>query len=243
MINRHDAEEGGLSTKMRAVRYLVEQAHVEGVRYFFGMQGGGIAPLFNELYDYPGIKTILSKHEQGASFEATGYAWVTGQAQMAGATMGPGAINLISGLHIGYQNSIPVLAVVSNSATLQFGKMATQESTGWGPRTLSHVDSARPVTKWAQTIFRPELIPEATRRAFRIMYSGRPGPVLLDICSDVFLPEVNAEILDPNEYRPTPRVRGDPEKIREAAEYLVDAQHPRYWQAVESSDLKPSLSC
>jgi thiamine pyrophosphate-dependent acetolactate synthase large subunit-like protein len=57
---------------MRAVRYLVEQAHFEGVKYFFGMQGGGISALFNELYNYPYIKTILSRHEQGAIFEATG---------------------------------------------------------------------------------------------------------------------------------------------------------------------------
>jgi acetolactate synthase-1/2/3 large subunit len=75
-------------------------------------------------------------------------------------------------------------------------------------------------------IFRPELLPEAIRRAFRIMYSGRPGPVLLDICFDVWLQEVNAEVLTPRKYRPTYRVRGDPETIREAAEMLVNAQSP-----------------
>jgi hypothetical protein len=57
---------------MCAVRYLAEQAHLEGVKHFFGMQSGGISPLFNELYDYPYITTILSRHEQGATFESTG---------------------------------------------------------------------------------------------------------------------------------------------------------------------------
>jgi acetolactate synthase-1/2/3 large subunit len=211
---------------MRAVRYLVEQAHVEDVKYFFGMQGGGISPLFNELYDYPYIKTILSRHEQGASFEATGYAMVTGKAQMVGGTVGPGAVNIISGLHPAYQNSIPVLAVVSNAPSLDFGRMSIQDASGWGPRTISHVGMAEPVTKWTKTIFRPELVPEAVRRAFRIMYSGRPGPVLLDMCFDVFMPEVDAEILSPSAYRPVCTVRGDVGKIHEAAEILVEAQSP-----------------
>lgn len=213
-------------SKMRAVRYLVEQSHEEGVKYFFGMQGGGISPLFNELYDYPHIKTILSRHEQGASFEATGYAMVTGKAQMVGGTVGPGAVNVISGLHPAYQNSVPILAVVSNAPTLHFGRGGIQDATGWGPRSISHVGMAEPVTKWAKTIFRPELVPEAVRRAFRIMYSERPGPVLLDICFDAFMPEVDAEIRSPDTYRPTCRVRGDSEKIRQAAELLVKAQSP-----------------
>lgn len=212
--------------KMRAVRYLVEQSKIEGVKYFFGMQGGGISPLFNELYDYPDIKTILARHEQGASLEATGYAWVTGKAQMCGGTIGPGGVNLISGLHVAYQDSIPVLAIVNNLPTLQWGKTGIQDATGWGPRTISHVAMASSVTKWAKTIFRSELVPEAVRRAFRIMYSGRPGPVLLDICFDSWLPEVEAEVLSPERYRPICRVSGDPEKIREAVELLINAQSP-----------------
>ena len=154
-------------TKMRAVRYLVEQAHIEGVKYFFGMQGGGISPLFNELYDYPHIKTILSRHEQGATFEATGYAMVSGKAQMAGGTVGPGAVNIISGLHTAYQNSIPVLAIVNNAAGPNFGKMSIQDATGWGPRTISHVAMAEPVTKWTKLIFRPELVPESRQESFQ----------------------------------------------------------------------------
>lgn len=213
-------------TKMRAVRYLVEQAHLEDVKYFFGMQGGGISPLFNELYDYPHIKTVLSRHEQGATFEATGYAMVTGKAQMAGGTVGPGAVNIISGLHTAYQNSIPVLAIVNNAAGPNFGKMSVQDATGWGPRTMSHVAMAEPVTKWTKLIFSPELVPEAVRRAFRIMYAGRPGPVLLDICFDAFMPEVDEKVLSPDAYRPVCRVAGDPSKIREAAELLVQAENP-----------------
>jgi acetolactate synthase-1/2/3 large subunit len=212
--------------KMRAVRHLIEQCNREGVKYFFGMQGGGISPLFNELLDYPDIKTILARHEQGASMEATGYAMVTGKAQMCGGTIGPGAVNLISGLHVGYQNSIPVLAIVSNLSTLRWGKTGMQDATGWGPRTISHVAMASSVTKWAKTIFRPELVPDAVKRAFRIMYSGRQGPVLLDICFDSWLPEVEAEVLPPERYRPVCKVSGDPEKIQEAAELLVNAQSP-----------------
>jgi acetolactate synthase-1/2/3 large subunit len=211
---------------MRAVRSLVEQCYGEGVRYFFGMQGGSIAPLFNELYDYPGIRTILARHEQGAAFEATGYAWITGKAQMCGGTVGPGALNLISGLLPAYVNAKPVLAIACNVTNAQIGKAAIQESTNWGPRTLSQVEMAKPITKWAVSVFRAELLPEAVRRAFRVMYSGRQGPVLLDILYDTLRAEIDVETLPAERYRPVCKVGGDPEKITEAAELLVNAQSP-----------------
>jgi len=211
---------------MHGVKYIVEQSKKEDVKYFFGMQGGGIAPLFNELYGDPDITTILSRHEQGATFEAAGYAWVTGKAQMCGATIGPGGVNLISGLHVPFQNSIPVLAIVDNLDTSTWGKAGVQEATGWGPRNISTVDMATPTTKWAKTVFNPQLIPEAVKRAFRIMYSGRPGPVLLDICYDMWFADIDAEVLPPEKYRPVCRVAGDPEKIREAAKLLLHAESP-----------------
>lgn len=211
---------------MKGVEYFVEQCAAEGVKYFFGMQGSTIAPLFNELYDNPQIKTILSRHEQGATFEATGYAWVSGVAQMCGGTVGPGTVNLISGLHVPYQNSIPVLAVGTNDPVSQFKGATVQTSSGWGPRNIWTTDMARSVTKWAKTVFVGELLPEAVRRAFRIMYSGRPGPVLLDICFDTWFADVNEEVLPPEHYRPIGRVYGDPEQIQKAAQLLVDARFP-----------------
>ncbi|MEM2129258.1 MAG: thiamine pyrophosphate-binding protein [Candidatus Bathyarchaeia archaeon] len=210
---------------MKAVRYLVEQCQTEGIKYMFGVQGGHISPLFNEVLDSQ-ITTIMSRHEQGASLEATGYAWATGVAQMCVGTVGPGAVNLISGLHPAYQNSQPVLAIVANNKASVFGKMATQDASGWGPRTISQLDMSKSVTKWSTLVFNAEVLPEALRRAFRIMYSGRPGPVLLDICFDAFFPEVSDNILPPYKYRPMCRIRGDPEYINKAAKLLVNAQRP-----------------
>lgn len=211
---------------LKGVRYLIEQCSAEGVKYFFGMQGSTVTPLFNELYDYPQIKTILSRHEQGATFEATGYAWVTGVAQMCGATLGPGSVNLISGLHVPYQDSIPVLAIGTNDPPSDFKGATVQASSGWGPRSTWTVEMARPVTKWAQTIPIGSLLPEAVRRAFRIMYTGRPGPVYLDICMNTFLEEVKDEVLPPAKYRPTCRMYGDPKEVEKAAQMLVNAQSP-----------------
>jgi len=198
---------------------------MEGVKYMFGISGGHISPLFNELLDSQ-ITTIMVRHEQAASLEATGYGWVTGAAQMCAGTVGPGAVNLISGLHVGYQNSQPVLAIIANNKSTTFGKMATQDASGWGPRTISQLDMSKSVTKWSTLVSNAEILPEALRRAFRIMYSGRPGPVLLDICYDAFFPEVTDEVIPPYKYRPICRARGDPEYISKAARMLVKAQKP-----------------
>lgn len=211
---------------MRGARFLIEQCAKEGVKYFFGMQGSTITPLFNELLDFPQIKTILSRHEQGAAFEATGYAWVSGVAGFCGATLGPGSVNLISGLHVPWQDSIPVLAIGTNDPPALWRGATVQASSGWGPRSTWHVEMARRVTKWAQTIPIPDLLPEAVRRAFRIMYTGRPGPVYLDICMNVWLEEVKEEVLPPEKYRPTCKMYGDPHLVEKAAEMLIEAQNP-----------------
>jgi len=229
--------------KFRAGRCILEHMKGEGVKYFFGIPGGGIAPFFNEFYDFPDIRVILVKHEQGASFMADGYYRASHVVAACGGTVGPGGMNIISGLHVPYQDSIPVLAITNNVPTTSFGKADIQDACGWGPRALSHVDAAKPVTKWSVLVFNAKLVPEVIRRAFRIMLADRKGPVLIDLCQDIIREEIETEILPPEKYRPFCKIRGDRETTEKAAELLVKASRPAILAGggVQYSDAQPEL--
>jgi acetolactate synthase-1/2/3 large subunit len=213
-------------TKLRAGKFVVESLLNEGVKYLFGIPGGGIAPFYNEFYDYPQIKTILTQHEQGAGFMADGYFRASGQVAACAATVGPGGVNLASGLHPAYQDNQAVLAFTNNVPTDQFGRGGIQDASGWGPRAISHVGLYKEVTKWSVLVTRPDNVPEVMRRAFRIMLTGRKGPVHIDLAQDVIRAEIDAEIIAPAKYRPMGAIRGDPELIKQAAHLLVNAPSP-----------------
>ena len=212
--------------KLRAGKYVVESLLNEDVKYLFGIPGGGIAPFYNEFYDYPQIKSILTQHEQGAGFMADGYFRACGKVAACAATVGPGGVNLASGLHPAFQDNQAVLAFTNNVPTDQFGRGGIQDASGWGPRSISHVGLFKEVTKWSVLVTKPDSIPEVMRRAFRIMLTGRKGPVHIDIAQDVIRSEIEAEIRPPEKYRPMCVVRGDPERIKQAAQLLVKASSP-----------------
>jgi acetolactate synthase-1/2/3 large subunit len=212
--------------KVRAGKFVVESLLAEGVKYLFGIPGGGIAPFYNEFYDYPQIKTILTQHEQGAGFMADGYFRASGQVAACAATVGPGGVNLASGLHPAYQDNQAVLAFTNNVPTDQFGKGGIQDASGWGPRSISHVGLFKEVTKWSVLVTRPDTVPEVIRRAFRTMLTGRKGPVHIDLAQDVIRAEIDAQLVPPKKYRPMGAVRGDPELIKQAAQLLVNSPSP-----------------
>ncbi len=198
----------------------------EDVKYLFGIPGGGIAPFYNEFYDYPQIKTILTQHEQGAGFMADGYFRACGKVAACAATVGPGGVNLASGLHPAFQDNQAVLAFTNNVPTDQFGRGGIQDASGWGPRSISHVGIFKEVTKWSVLVTRPDTVPEVMRRAFRIMLTGRKGPVHIDLAQDVIRQEIEAEVRPPQKYRPMGMIRGDTELIKQAAQLLVKATSP-----------------
>ncbi|MGA3406367.1 MAG: thiamine pyrophosphate-binding protein [Candidatus Bathyarchaeia archaeon] len=212
--------------KLRAGKFVVESLLNEDVKYLFGIPGGGIAPFYNEFYDYPQIKSILTQHEQGAGFMADGYFRACGKVAACAATVGPGGVNLASGLHPAFQDNQAVLAFTNNVPTDQFGKGGIQDASGWGPRSISHVGLFKEVTKWSVLVTRPDSIPEVMRRAFRIMLTGRKGPVHIDIAQDVIRAEIEAEVRPPEKYRPMCVIRGDPDRIKQAVQLLVKATSP-----------------
>ena len=150
----------------------------EGVDVVFGLPGGAILPTYDDLYkyDYP-IHHVLVTHEQGASHMADGYARSTGKTGVCIATSGPGATNLITGLATAYMDSTPIVAITGQVPTSLLGRDGFQEA---DIRAIS-----MPVTKHNYLITDIRDLPAALKEAFYIARSGRPGPVLVDICKDV----------------------------------------------------------
>jgi len=212
--------------KKTAGRAILEHLANEGVKYFFGIPGGHINPIFNELYDFTdNIRTILAKHEQNATFMADGYFRSSHQVAACGGTVGPGVANLIAGLHVPYQNSIPVLAIGANVKTSEWGRGSIQHSEGWG-RSFAQVDLAKPVTKWSVMVPQSHLIPKVMQTAFKIMLSGRMGPVYIDVPTDLFGQEVEDTILPVEQYRTEAKVKGDSKLVEKVADLLVKADTP-----------------
>lgn len=193
----------------------------EGVDVVFGLPGGAILPTYDDLYkyDYP-IHHVLVTHEQGAAHMADGYARATGRVGVCIATSGPGATNLITGLGTAYMDSTPVVAITGQVPTSLLGRDGFQEA---DIRAIS-----MPVTKHNYLITRIEDLPAALKEAFYIASTGRPGPVLVDICKDVqqdsMLWEYPTEVNLPG-YRPN-ALTPDDATIARAAKLINEAQRP-----------------
>ncbi len=147
----------------------------EGVSVCFGYPGGAIMPAYDALPKYP-IHHVLTRHEQGASHMADGYARASGKVGVCVATSGPGATNLVTGIATAMLDSIPMVAITGQVPSGLIGSDAFQETDITGV-TL-------PITKHNYLVTRPEEIVPALREAFYIARSGRPGPVVVDITKD-----------------------------------------------------------
>ena len=149
----------------------------EGVDVIYGYPGGAIMPVYDELFKYRDqIHHVLTRHEQGASHAAQGYARISGKVGVAIATSGPGATNLITGIADAQIDSTPIVCITGQVPSRLLGSDAFQETDIVGIST--------PVTKWNYQITKASEIPEVMAKAFYIAQSGRPGPVLIDITKD-----------------------------------------------------------
>ena len=149
----------------------------EGVDIIYGYPGGAIMPIYDELFKYEDkLNHILTRHEQGATHAAQGYARVSGKVGVVTATSGPGATNLITGIADAQIDSTPMVCITGQVASHLLGSDAFQECDIIGIST--------PVTKWNCQVTKASDIPEAISKAFYIAKSGRPGPVLIDITKD-----------------------------------------------------------
>jgi acetolactate synthase I/II/III large subunit len=161
---------------LRGAEIVLRCMRAEGVDLVFGYPGGAIMPLYDAL-DGSGLRHVLTRHEQGAVFAAEGYARVTGKVGVAMATSGPGATNLVTGIADAKMDSVPLVCITGQVRTAMIGTDAFQETDVFGV-TLS-------LTKWSRLVRTIDEIPEVIAEGFHWARSGRPGPVLIDIPTDI----------------------------------------------------------
>ena len=192
----------------------------EGVDLIYGYPGGAIMPVYDELYKYQDkLNHILTRHEQGATHAAQGYARTSGKVGVAIATSGPGATNLVTGIADAQIDSTPIVCITGQVSSKLLGSDAFQETDIIGIST--------PVTKWNYQITRAEEIPEIFAKAFYIAKTGRPGPVLIDITKDAQFNDLifNYKKCDGiRSYVPKPKL--DLSQIKDAAKIINEAKKP-----------------
>jgi acetolactate synthase I/II/III large subunit len=211
------------NTKQRLItgsQAVVKSLIEEGADLMFGYPGGAIMPVYDALYDFEDeIKHVLTRHEQGATHAAQGYARATGKVGVCIATSGPGATNLITGIADAQIDSTPMVCITGQVNSNLLGTDAFQET--------DVIGISMPVTKWNYQVTKAEEIPTAIAKAFYIAKSGRPGPVLIDITKDAQFGKVDfyyKPFKGMRSYVPKPKL--NLEKIKEAGELINQAKKP-----------------
>ncbi|MDO8880188.1 MAG: biosynthetic-type acetolactate synthase large subunit [Coriobacteriia bacterium] len=205
--------------RMSAAEALVKSLQAEGTEVVFGYPGGVVLPIFDALYEAEGVRTILTRHEQGATHAADGYARVTGKPGVVIVTSGPGAANTVTGIANAYMDSVPLVVVTGQVATHVLGTDAFQETDITGITI--------PITKHNYLLDDPADLPDVMAEAFHIATTGRPGPVLVDIPVDIARGELTykrPERLNLPGYKPT--VKGHAKQIHQAATLIARARKP-----------------
>jgi acetolactate synthase I/II/III large subunit len=179
---------------LRGAEIVLRCLRGEGVDLVFGYPGGAIMPLYDAL-EGSGVRHVLTRHEQGAVFAAEGYARATGKVGVAMATSGPGATNLVTGIADAKMDSVPLVCITGQVRSALIGTDAFQETDVFG-LTLS-------LTKWSRLVRTIAEIPEVIAEAFHWARSGRPGPVMLDIPSDLL--KASTEFHGPAKFVPRPK--------------------------------------
>jgi len=205
--------------KMTGAQMMCESLVREGVEVIFGILGGALLPLYDTLPQYPQLRHILVRHEQGAAHAADGYARATGKVGVCMATSGPGATNLVTGIANAHLDSVPVVAITGQVARPFIGKDAFQETDITGI-TL-------PITKHNYLVMDAASVPKIVKEAFYLARTGRPGPVLIDLPRDVQIEQAEFHYpsrVDLPSYKPV--LQGHPAQIKKAAKLISEAQRP-----------------
>ncbi|AXT55848.1 biosynthetic-type acetolactate synthase large subunit [Aquimarina sp. AD1] len=192
----------------------------EGVDLIYGYPGGAIMPVYDELYKFQDkLHHVLTRHEQGATHAAQGYARTSGKVGVAIATSGPGATNFVTGIADAQIDSTPMVCITGQVGSHLLGSDAFQETDIIGIST--------PITKWNHQVTKAEDIPSVLAKAFYIARSGRPGPVLIDITKDAQFGQLDfkyEKCKGVRSYKPIPET--DPETLRQAADLINEAKKP-----------------
>ncbi|MDO4590576.1 MAG: biosynthetic-type acetolactate synthase large subunit [Slackia sp.] len=204
---------------MTGAQAVIASLEAEGVDTIFGYPGGQAIKIYDALYDSTSIRHVLARHEQGATHMADGYARATGKPGVVLVTSGPGATNTVTGIATACMDSIPMVIISGQVTRGVIGTDAFQES--------DIVGITMPVVKHSFLLQSTDDLTRTFREAFYIASTGRPGPVLIDIPSDLAGAEMVFEYPDSvnlPSYRPT--YRGNAKQVKQAVEMLRRSTKP-----------------
>jgi tartronate-semialdehyde synthase len=173
--------------RMRAVDAAVLVLEKEGISCAFGVPGAAINPFYAALKARGTVRHVLARHVEAASHMAEGYTRAQpGNIGLCIGTSGPAGTDMITGLYSASADSIPILCITGQAPRARLNKEDFQ--------AVDIAAIAAPVTKWAVTVMEPYLVPMTLQKAFHLMRSSRPGPVLIDLPVDVQLAEIDFDI-------------------------------------------------
>ncbi|HEV8307627.1 MAG TPA: thiamine pyrophosphate-dependent enzyme [Methylomirabilota bacterium] len=204
--------------RMTGGEALVKQLGREGVRVVFGLPGVQLYGAVAALRDEPGMRFVVTRHEQATGYMADGYARASGGFGTALVVPGPGLLNAAAGLSTAYAASSPVLMIAGQVPRHQLGKRI-----GVLHEVDDQLDAIAPVTKWRKRILEVAEIPAAVHAAVAQLKTGRPRPVEIEMPPDTLEEEAEAELLPPA--RPA-RPAADPASVDQAARMLLAAARP-----------------
>ncbi len=204
---------------MTGAQAIIASLEAEGVDVLFGYPGGQAIKIYDALYDSKAIHHVLARHEQGAVHEADGYARATGKVGVVLVTSGPGATNTVTGIATAYMDSVPLVVITGQVTRGVIGTDAFQEA--------DIVGITMPVVKHSFLLQSNDDLTRTFREAFYIASTGRPGPVLIDVPSDLAGAEMvfhYPDHVDIPSYRPT--YKGNAKQVRQAVELIRAAERP-----------------
>ena len=205
--------------RMNGAEAIIASLEAEGVDLVFGYPGGQAIKIYDALYDSKQITHILARHEQGAVHEADGYARATGRPGVAIVTSGPGATNTVTGIATAYMDSVPLVIITGQVPRGVIGTDSFQES--------DIVGITMPIVKHSFLLQSAEELTTTFREAFHIASTGRPGPVLIDVPSDIQSEQIvfnYPDAVNLPSYRPT--YKGNAKQIKQAVGVIERASKP-----------------
>lgn len=212
----HSVYEG---ERMNGAQAVIASLECEGVTHVFGYPGAQAIAMYDALYDSKQITHVLARHEQAAVHEADGFARATGNVGVVLVTSGPGATNTVTGIATAYLDSIPLVVITGQVPTSVIGTDAFQES--------DTISITMPVVKHSFLAQCADDLPRIIRQAFHVAITGRPGPVVIDVPSNIatdFLTFHYPESVNIPSYKPPYKCNA--KQVKAAATLLKDAQRP-----------------
>src|SRR4051812_2712581 len=210
-----------MSESRTGAQIMCEALLREGVQVIFGIPGGAIMPFYHALPEYPELRHVLCRHEQGAGHAAEGYARASGRVGVCVATSGPGAANLVTPIADAWMDSTPLVALTGQVPSALLGTDAFQET--------DIIGITVPITKHSFLVRDAKDIPRVVAEAFHLAGTGRPGPVLIDVTKDAqqasVVPNWDVE-LQLEGYVDHRIADIDPAPVRAAVELLAHAERP-----------------